>query len=713
MLLLLLLSAADPHWAFQSVKLQTGTIDSLVNTRLASAGLTAQPQADRPNLIRRLTFDLLGLPPTPEEVRAFVRDPRPDAYERLVERLLASPQFGERGARHWLDVVRFAETTGFETNAARPNAWPYRDYVIRAFNHDLPYDQFIRDQIAGDDSGEDVATGFLVGGAFDQVKGDPMLNAQQRADELHDMIGTTSTAFLGLTASCARCHDHKFDPIPQKDYYSLKAIFEGVQHGERPIGRGGRVVDSRRNEERFAPVMARMVRMTILTTNNGSEPCIDEMETYVGERNVAVSATPSASGTLQGHAIHQLKHLNDGRHGNAASWISDTAGRGWVMLTFPEPVRLDRIVWGRDREGRFVDRVPTNYRIETALKPGEWQTVAEVRSSAATMVYAGRFTPAPVTRRLWRGEIGSPREEVAPAALSAFRTTLKLSMDTPERDRRVALAKWIANPAHPLTARVIVNRLWQQHFGVGLVGTPSDFGMNGEKPSHPELLDLLASELIASGWSLKHIHRLILTSNAYRRSSIGDAKAQTIDAGNRLLWRYPPRRLEAESLRDAILSISGVLDTRMGGPGFDLFEPRGNTGQGVKIYIPKTTFGPAEWRRMIYQTKPRMRLDDTFGVFDCPDAGLPTPRRMASTTPLQVLNLTNSPFMVQQARLFGQRLERETTIPAERVRSGFWLAYQREPDAEELADAVNLVREHGTAALARALFNSNEFLYLD
>ncbi|MGL4555849.1 MAG: DUF1553 domain-containing protein, partial [Gemmataceae bacterium] len=468
----------------------------------------------------------------------------------------------------------------------------------------------------------DDATGFLVGGAFDQVKGDPALTAQQRADELHDMIGTTGAAFLGLTAGCARCHDHKFDPIPQKDYYALKAVFEGVQHGERPIAAGVRVADARINEERFPAALAKAVRMTILATNSGSEPCLDEVEVYAGGKNVAPSATLTSSGDYRGNPIHQLKHVNDGRYGNSASWISDTPGRGSVTLTFPEPVRIDRVVWGRDRDGVFADRVPTAYRFEVS-EPGGWRAVAEVRSSAAPMIYAGRFTPPPVTRRLWRGEVGAPREAVAPAALSAVGPAMTLPADAPERDRRVALARWVTDPAHPLTARVIVNRLWHHHFGTGLVATPSDFGVNGARPSHPELLDFLASELVASGWSLKHVHRLIVTSAAYRRSSAADVKAMSVDAGNRLLWRYPRRRLEAEPIRDAILSVSGALETRMGGPGFDLFEPLGNTGQGVKVYVARATFGPEQWRRMVYQTKPRMRLDDTFGAFDCPDAGLP------------------------------------------------------------------------------------------
>jgi hypothetical protein len=689
MFLLLLLASAEPHWAFQPVARHTGSIDAFLAARLANAGLSANPAADRPALLRRLSFDLLGLPPTPEEVRAFVEDTRADAYERVVDRYLASPHLGERWARHWLDVVRFAETTGFEQNAARPNAWPYRDFVIRAFNEDRPYDRFVRDQIAGDATGDDAATGFLVAGAYDAVKGDPKLSAQQRADELHDMIGTTSAAFLGLTAGCARCHDHKFDPIPQKDYYALKAVFEGVLHGERPVGRGERVVDPRRNEERFAAVEAKALRMTILATNNGTEPCIDEMEVYSGGKNVAPRAVPSSSGNYPGNPIHQLKHINDGRYGNSASWISDTRGRGWVMLTFPETVRLDRVVWSRDREGRYADRLPTHYRLEVA-KGDEWRTVVEVRSSSATMIYAGSFTSPPATRRFWRGEVGEPREAVAPAALSSVGKTMKLAAGTPEQQRRVALAKWITDPGHPLTARVIVNRLWQHHFGVGLVATPSDFGRNGAKPSHPELLDFLASELVASGWSLKHVHRQILLSAGYRRSSAHDAKAVAADAGNRLLWRYPPRRLEAEPLRDAILSVSGALDTRMGGPGFDLFEARGNTGQGVKVYVAKTEFGPAEWRRMIYQTKPRMRLDDTFGAFDCPDAGLPAP-----------------------SRLFAERLKREATTTPDQVRRGYRLAFQREPAADEVADGVELVREHGLTAFCRALFNANEFLHLD
>jgi hypothetical protein len=973
--------AQKSHWAFTAVSRPTvpkeggdggrNPIDTFIAARLAREGLKPNPEADRLTLIRRLKFDLLGLPPTPEEVEAFVADKSPKAYENLVERYLASPHFGERWARHWLDVVRFAESTGFETNVARPNAWPYRDYVIRAFNEDKPYDQFIRDQLAGDVAGEDTATGYLVAGADDQVKGDPLLSAQQRADELHDMVSTTGSAFLGLTVGCARCHNHKFDPVSQRDYYAMKAIFAGVRHGERAVrladqdrrvkeaadvrrqlagietqlarleprtgpgatrllnteapaahhllpgrevqayqpgtargqrddlgdaGPPGRLpnlgqgcsswdktqgqdliawepgvrgryrvwlswgcgrkthapdaryllvnghsrteiarVDQRkfadgsdvpseqllwsgfcdgglheltgesrivlrggaadgtvtadvlflqtvapevngktaggvphfrtpvnhaRNVERFATMDAKFLRMTILETAGNTEPCLDELEVFTAEdapHNVALASQgtrATANGTLPGYDIHKLEHINDGRFGNSRSWISDQRGKGWVQLEFPQAVRIDRIVWSRNREvAGFQDRTPTRYRFEVAVNPNEWRTVASsddrlppgsqfralpalhglsasertafdkladqqrtlqarLRSlETPTMVYAGNFATPEPTYLLHRGDVKEKRDEVAPAAPAQFGARLVLPMNAPERERRLALAKWITDPKHPLTARVMVNRLWQHHFGAGIVGTPSDFGRNGARPTHPELLDWLADEFVANGWRMKHIHRLIVLSSTYRQASTAHSAGLKADAQARLLWRYPPRRLEAEPLRDAILFVSDKLDLSMGGPGFDLFEANTNY---VKIYTPKKVFGPAEWRRMIYQSKPRMRLDDTFGAFDCPDAGQTAPKRTSSTTALQMLNLFNSPFMEQQYRFFADRLHLEAgTDPIAQVRRGYQLAYQRQPEAEEVEGAVRLVKQHGLAAFCRALLGSNEFLYVD
>jgi hypothetical protein len=797
--------ASRDHWAFQPVVRpavppvassgERNPIDSFIRARLEKDGLQPSPEADRATLIRRLKFDLLGLPPAPEEIDAFVNDPAADAYERLVERYLASPHFGERWARHWLDVVHFAESHGFEMNQPRPNAWPYRDYVIRAFNGDKPYDRFVREQLAGDALGADEATGFLVAGAWDQVKSpDPALTAQQRADELHEMVSTTGSAFLGLTVGCARCHNHKFDPVSMKDYYGLVAVFAGVQHGERPLrsgdsdqrrkeaehlrrevaavrseldaleplaqpaGPAGRrlPVNARVNVERFPPVKAKFVRLVVEATNS-AEPCIDELEVFTSgpmPQNVAL-ASAGGKATSSGNfsaapALHRLEHINDGHYGNSRSWISSEVSRGWVQVELKVTALIDRVVWGRDREGVYADRLPTRYRIEVATEPSSWTVVAssadrlpfgkappaappglgekeqasykrlavrlaELERRLAEverppMMYAGRFTVPGPTHRLQRGDATQPREEVAPAALAAFGEPLSLAAGAPEQQRRLALAKWITDPRHPLTARVIVNRLFYYHFGRGIVPTPSDFGRNGGKPTHPELLDWLAGELIAHNWSLKHIHRVIVLSATYRQTSATRARELAADAQCRLLWRYPPRRLEAEPLRDAVLAVSGHLDLRMGGSGFDLFEPNTNY---VKVYTPKKEFGPAEWRRMIYQNKPRMQLDDTFGPFDCPDAGQIAPKRSSSTTALQALNLMNSRFVVQQAGLFAERVRREAgDDPAAQVRRAFRLAFGRLPTTEESAAALPLIREHGLAAFCRALLNANEFLYV-
>jgi mono/diheme cytochrome c family protein len=798
------------HWSFQPVQRPLvpeirnpksevrNPIDAFIGAKLVEKGLTLSPEADPRIFIRRIYFDLLGLPPAPEEVEAFVRaynSPSTDHDSLIaatVDTLLASPHYGERWARHWLDVVRFAESDGFETNQPRPNAWRYRDYVIRAFNDDKPYDQFIREQLAGDALGLDEATGFIVGGPADRVKSpDPVLTAQQRADELHDMVGTTGSAFLGLTVNCARCHNHKFDPISQADYYSMVACFAGVQHGERPlrttedevrkheadalrprlaeieaalesvapIAEPGAtatrraMVSARRNVERIAPAMAKQVRFTIAETNNGSEPCIDELEVWTEDgHNIALAAKGTSSGNYAGEPKHQLPHINDGQYGNGRSWISNTAGRGWVQLDLPRPEKIVRLVWGRDREEKYKDRLPTRYTIEVSEDGAAWRTVAnssdrapfktdvpppadwdtpeltaeqraeavkldserraiEAKIAALTgpaLAYAGRFEQPQATRRLHRGDPMQPKEIVTPAALESFGTKLALATDAPEQQRRLALANWIADPRHPLTARVLVNRLWHYHFGIGLVDTPSDFGLNGARPSHPELLDWLASEFIARGWSVKQIQRLILTSATYRQSGAPNPQAAAIDASDRLLWRFPPRRLEAEPLRDTILAVSGTLDLRMGGPGFDLFEPNTNY---VKVYTTKTKFVPGDFRRMIYQNKPRVELDNLFGAFDCPDAGQIQPKRNVSTTPLQALNLLNSEFIVGQARSLAERLQRDAGPDcAAQVRRAFQLVFAREPSADELSASSQLIAGQGVPIFCRALYNANEFV---
>lgn len=772
------------------------SIDYFIDLNLQKAGLKPAPPADKRTLIRRLKYDLLGLPPTPEEVAGFLADTSVDAYANLVERYLASPQYGERWARHWLDAVRFAESNGFETNTIRPNAWHYRDWVIRSFNDDKPYDRFVLEQLAGDTTGADAGTGFLVAGASDQVKSpDVVLTSNQRADELHDIVSTVGSTFLGMTIGCARCHAHKFDPISQEDYYRVKAVFSGVHHGERTLLSANATdvaeqigmkqkrlaaleaerallepladpqsnkprrmaVNSRTNIERFTPTEARFLRFTILTTNNDIEPCLDELEVFTTDKepkNIALASAGTKATSLGDYAgspeIHRLAHINDGKFGNSYSWISNTNGRGTITLEFTAEVTIERIAWGRDREERYQDRTAQQYKIEVSRDGKSWQTVAssedraksdsemlildsadaeareafvtkekhilELRAELALLqrserAYLGTFSKPEPVHRLHRGDPMEKRELIAPGVLQELALSATIAADAPDSARRAAFAQWIIHPENPLPARVMANRIWQHHFGTGLVATSSDFGFNGGRPSHPELLDWLARTFIDEKWSIKSIHRLIVRSNAYRRSSSITREGLQVDASSRLLWRYPARRIEAEVIRDSILAASGKLDLKAGGPGFDLFEPNTNY---VKVYKAKTQFGPAEFRRMIYQQKPRMQLDNTFGVFDCPDAGQIAPKRNLSTTPLQAFNLLNSPFIVQQAGFFAERVQKaEAEDTSTQVRRTFQIAFQRDPTAQEADAAVKLVESHGLAALCRALFNTNEFLYVD
>ena len=794
------------HWSFQPVKRPAMTksgeeIDELVQAKLREKGLTFSPPADRATLIRRVYLVMHGMPPTPKEVSDFLDDTRPDAYARLVDRVLASPRYGERWARHWMDVVRYADTNGFETNRERKTAYHYRDYIIASLNSDKPYDRFIKEQIAGDALGVDAATGFLVAGPYDIVKSpDINLTLAQRQDELADMVNTTGTAFLGLTMGCARCHNHKFDPILQKDYYAMQAVFAGVNHGERPLrektdaaaqkelaalkadeaaknaeldafrekaataGNSAAPatavptklrppVNARLNEETFPPVDAAAVKFTILATNS-AEPCIDELEIYdAGGQNIALStngAKASASGTLPGHAIHKLEHINNGKTGNSQSWISNTAGKGWVQIDFPAKARIQRIVWSRDREGRFADRVAAQYRIEASAEAGKWTTVAssddrEPFSNKASQddflakltapdagaarklqadladlktriakfsenAWVGTLSAKPArTHRLYRGEPMQKREVVAPDALTVL-GTLGLAVDEPEQQRRVRLAEWIASPQNPLTARVLVNRLWHYTFGNGIVDTPSDFGANGSRPTHPELLDWLADEFVKGGWSIKHIQRLILMSATFRQSSAPRADAAAVDADGRLLWRYTPRRLEAEAIRDSMLAVSGALDLKMGGPGFYLMDV---VTENVMHYFPKEKYTPAEYRRMVYLFRIRAAQDGVFGSFDCPDGGSVMARRSRSNTPLQALNLFNSTFITQQSDILAKRLRAEAgKAPEAQADLAFRLFYARPPDAYEQRNSAAIIREHGLQSFARALYNTSEFLFV-
>jgi hypothetical protein len=794
------------HWSFQPLQRPEvpptadpfvhADIDAFVLAKMQERGLRPSPPTDRATLLRRLYFVMHGLPPTPEQVQAFLNDRSPEAYARRVDEVLASPRYGERWARHWMDVVRYADTNGFETNRPRPTAYHYRDWVIEAFNSDKPYDQFVREQIAGDALDADAATGFLVAGTYDIVKSpDINLSLMQRQDELADMVNTTGTAFMGLTMGCARCHNHKFDPILQKDYFAMQAVFAGVNYGERPLRtqsdssaesaiaqarsqeittsaalevlrqKAARLtgiavvhtarpaVNARLNEEVFAPVLARAIRFTI-EASSASEPCLDELEVYDASGvNVALAstgATPSASSTLPGNPLHKLEHLNDGITGNSHSWIAN-GPTGWVQIDFPSPTLIQRIHWGRDRMEQFKDRVPTHYRIDAMNDSGVWTplvgsddrapftatedplafianldeadatearrlqaSLTEIRRHLATLAgsrtaWIGTFSQPEKTHRLYRGEPMQKREVVAPDVLSVL-GSVPMHADEPEQQRRIKFAQWMTRPDHPLTARVLVNRLWHYIFGHGIVSTPSDFGTAGARPTHPELLDWLADEFIRSGWSVKHIQRLILRSATFQQSSTPRTDALTADADALYLWRFPPRRLEAEAIRDGMLATSGALDLRMGGPGFSLMDI---VEENVVHYFAKEKFTPAEFRRMVYQFRIRQTTDSVFSSFDCPDGGQVMPKRSRSNTPLQALNLFNSTFVLQQADILAQRLVAEAgSLPENQITHAFTLLYNRPPDAFEHRASATFIREQGLPSFCRALFNTSEFLFV-
>ncbi len=793
-------AVTDSAWAAQP-------IDAFVYAKLAELGLKPSAEESRRTLVRRVYLDVLGLPPSPEEVEAFVNNEDPQAYEQLVDSVLASPHYGERWARHWLDVVSFAETNGYETNTPRPNAWPYRDYVIEAFNKDTPYTQFIKEQLSGDALSVDAATGFLVGGAWDEVKSpDVVLTKNQRDAVLHDIVSTTASAFLGLTVGCAKCHDHKFDPISQQDYFQMRAIFAGVKHGEREVrpadyhernrkamklakslrgveqeldaflplantaqslfsGDGGGAtrrapVQHQLNEERITPVTTKRIRFRIAESLGGTV-CIDELEVFsTGERslNVALAsegAIAHASSEYPTNTKHRTVHINDGVYGNSYSWIPATSDGAWVEIEFAEAVEIDRITWGRDREGQFTDRLATRYAIAVEDETGEWKVVAssfdrlpfgtefseddryqvtrldeeqrtvltdllakktELNGQRQTLlsfpkIYGGVFTEPEPTRFLYRGDPMSEGDPVAPGGVTGIQPALALDDSMPEQERRIALAEWLCAPENPLTARVMANRIWQHHFGTALVETPSDFGAMGFRPSHPELLDWLAVTFVENEWRPKALHKMILLSRTYRQSSAPRDEAAALDANNVYLWRYSPRRMDAEPIRDSVLAVSGVLDLKMGGPGYNVFEDNTNY---VRVYTPKKEFGPAEWRRMVYQYKPRMEQDETFGIFDCPDGAQQQPKRNRSTTPLQALNLMNSPFMNQQAELFANRLTDEAgDASSAQVQQAFRLAFGREADEAELTRSVGFIESQGLTMFCRALYNSNEFIYIN
>jgi mono/diheme cytochrome c family protein len=609
-------------------------IDRFIFTKLTATGLQPNPPADRRTLIRRVTYDLTGLPPTIEETAAFDADTSADAYEKLIDRLLASPRYGEHWGRHWLDVVRFGESTGFEVNHIIDNAWPYRDYVIHSLNDDKPFDQFVIEHLAGDAVGQgdpavEVGLTFLVCGPHDIVGNqDAMKAAQIRADTVDEIIRATGEAFLGLTVGCARCHDHKFDPITQRDYYSLYATFAGVFPDDRVVAPEAQLRD---RTERLAPLEDAKKRR------------------------------------LQEKSAQEHKATDRERIESLARRLAELEQQ---IANLPALPRL--------RVGRFE-------------QPKGPQCVFE------------------------RGDANRKGETVVPASLSTLADAAQaysLPPDAPERERRLAFARWIVADDNPLTPRVLVNRLWQHHFGAGIVATPNDFGYMGQRPSHPALLDWLAARLRVNGWKLKPIHKMIVMSQAYRQSSAFREPAAAIDADSRLLWRFPPRRLSAEEVRDTVLLLAGKLDERRGGAGFRLYE---YTRDNVATYIPLETFGPETYRRSVYHQNARASRVDLLSDFDAPDCALSISRRVPTTTPTQALALMNHSFTIQMAESLAARLRNETDEgdPIAQIDRAFNLAFGRPPATEEIESAGALVNQHGLRTFCRALLNASELIYID
>ncbi len=733
-------------------------IDAFVAAKLREKGLGFNPRADQRTLARRLSFDLAGLPPTPEQIN--------EPYNEAVERLLASPRYGERWGRHWLDIVRFGETDGGEHNIERKNSWPYRDYVIEAFNQDKPFDQFAREQIAGDLLAPDdprmaAASGFLVSGPWDSVSAksnkDITMVKIQRTDELDDMVTTTVASFLGLTVNCARCHDHKFDPIPTRDYYRLSAAFNTAGFGDRDVANAAQREERKRllaplnkemepvrkelaamedpvrtklmyaklealdratakdklrlpmnpvyNRNSFAKVEPAECQMVIREHGSGPKPRLDKFELLpsgetFGPWEGTARATPGAPQTFTFTARAGF---------DTVRWSTDrvTGAATGTPMVYTLTCGGREIANSLDHIGRNEGGLAEVTEAElNALLPARAALAAkrdEIQSRidklpVLPVVHAVTKHEPSKAYLLERGSVLKPTEELTPGALSAV-TQLPADMDG-----RAALAEWVASPKNPLTARVIVNRVWYYHFGTGIVNTPSDFGFNGDRPSHPELLDYLATEFMAHEWSIKWLHRQILSSRTYQQSAAMNEKAHAIDAGNRLYWHMPIKRMDAETMRDTLLAVTGKLDLTMGGAPFKLQQKEKNN----YIYRALDNDGPAVWRRSVYRFVVRGGERTFLDSFDCPDPSVASPQRSVSNTPVQALTLFNNGFVIRQAELLAERVK----AGGNAAEQAYLLLFGRKPTAREQQLATKFLASQPLSAYMRVLLNSNEFAYV-
>lgn len=821
------------HWAFQpishpappAVRLRSSVsnpIDSFILHRLERKGIAPSPPASKSELIRRVTYDLTGLPPTPEEVAAFEADRSPDAYNRLIDRLLASPHYGEKWGRHWLDLVRYAETNSYERDNPKPHVTQYRDYVIRAFNSDKPYDRFLREQIAGDEMGEAVGDA-IVGTAYYRLgiwDDEPADLKQATYDDLDDLVATTGQALLGLTMDCARCHDHKLDPIPQKDYYRFAALFRNVTRfanggptDEKPFYLNSEQKHEldMRAQERDRTLQAARERLTALDAKvraahaaafprgdleNLNYRCYEgawnTLPDFEKERVVAngvassglidlkLRRRPNQVGFLFEGALSALKegdytfhafvddgiritingarvleragagsateplqgkiHLKAGRAAVKVELFAAKADHG-AYIAWSGPSFTQRALTTMDSSGAASLRTVFAANAAALLDHEDAQQYAALcrqRDDLEKLVIAPDLTlcvsehgdKAPDTFVLVRGNPTAEGDRVEPGFPQCAGGAPTISIATVpggrSTGRRTALANWLVAPENPLVARVIVNRVWQHHFGRGIVRTPNDFGLQGAPPTHPELLDWLAQQFVHDGWSFKKLHRLILTSSAYRQSSRPNPIALKADPMNDLFWRFDMRRLTAEEIRDTILAASGNINLEMFGdcvyPEIPMEILASQSRPGNDWNTDQMKPGQAD-RRSIYIHVKRSLVYPLLAGFDLPDTDRPAAARFASTQPTQALSLINGPFTNKQAGILANRIGKEVGVAdAAFARRLLSLVLQRSVTEREVREAVALLgrlRGHGAKPdqarlyLCLAALNLNEMVYLD
>jgi hypothetical protein len=663
-------------------------VDAFLLEALAAKQLSFNPPLDKQTLVRRVTLDLTGLPPKPEDVEAFVKDTSANAYEKLVDRLMASKQYGERWAQRWLDVVRYADTNGFELDAERTQAWRYRDYVIDSFNANKKYDRFLQEQIAGDELWPGnaealIATGFLRAGP-EHVVGGNVDEEQNRQEVLTEMTTVTGSALLGMTLQCARCHNHKFDPIPQSDHYRLQAVFAATDGKEVPYAA---------EAERKAYDEAKKA-----------------YDARVKEFNDAVKKIDAP---YRKQIMDERRKKLDAEHLAALEIPKDKRTKEQAVLAKEAEDQITPL-WDEVVALLPADEKAKRYAIRKELHAFEYTEPVHPGSAYAV----ANMDKTPETHILKIGD-HKMKLDTVPAGLPQVLVDPAAEFPQVAAGRRTALANWLTSKENPLTARVMVNRMWQFRFGTGLVGTPNDFGTLGARPTNQKLLDWLAVEFMDKGWDIRHIDRMLVTSTAYRQTATRDAAKAKIDPDNKLYWRMNKRRLEGEAIRDSVLTASGALNAKMYGPGvrvpiekevYDLIFTEGETDNLWPLPLDKTEM----WRRSVYLLNKRTVRLPMFANFDQPDAMSSCAMRSTSTHALQALNLMNSGFMQEQSKMLAERLNKHCKGKRGcEVEQAYRLTLGRNPTPDETRMAMQFLSgDNILSDFTLALFNRNEFVYV-